>query len=107
MDERETPLRGGRTIPAIVRIEDSVHRPVGPRSAFVHQRKGFPVRHDFSGLTHRAERYFSFLPGEVPAEVGSFLHARLVAVARAFYTNFTTPAAGCELTNGSSRILTS
>ena len=113
MDERETPLRGGRTIAAIVRIEDSVRRPVGPRSAFVHQllisleREGFPVRHDFSRLTHRAERYFSFLPGEVPAEVGSFLHARLVAVARAFYTNFTTPAAGCELTNGSSRILTS
>lgn len=37
MDERETPLRGGRTIPAIVRIEDSVHRPVSPHSAFVHQ----------------------------------------------------------------------
>ena len=68
MDERETPLRGGRTIAAIVRIEDSVRRPVGPRSAFVHQllisleREGFPVRHDFSRLTHRAERYFSFLP---------------------------------------------
>src|SRR4029077_21146679 len=63
MDKRETPLRGGRTIPAIVRIEDSVHRPVSPHSAsfincsLIWKREGFPVRHDFSRLTHRTERY--------------------------------------------------
>jgi hypothetical protein len=97
MDERETPLRGGRTIAAIVRIEDSVRRPVGPRSAFVHQllisleREGFPVRHDFSGLTHRAKRYFRFCPARFRPSWEGF-HTLNWLRPRAFYANFTTPA---------------
>jgi hypothetical protein len=59
--------------------------------------EGFPVRHDFPGLTHRAERYFRFYR-EGSGRGGFFytfdsMRARLLR-------QFHDAGASCELTNG-------
>ena len=69
-DEAEQPLSGGRVTQGIVRVGDTVRRPVGPRSDFVHElllfleRSGFDGAPRFLGLDDRGREILSRVPGE-------------------------------------------
>ena len=77
----------GRTTPGIQRVNDTVHRPIGPRSGFVHkvlqhlERRGFTGAPRYLGVNAGAE-ILSFLAGDVPRELGAFSTAQLIAAAR-------------------------
>ena len=106
MDGQETPLRrGGRTTAAIVRIEDSVRHPAGPRSAFVHhllislKTRGFSGAPRFLEIDSSGREILFVFTQRVPAQVGSFFHAPLGTVAR-LLRQFHEASASCELTDG-------
>lgn len=84
----EIPLIGGRVTPAVVRVGATVRRPQGPQSAFVHQllqgltESGFAGAPQFLGVDDRDREILSFLPGDVPADLGTFTEAQVGAAAR-------------------------
>ena len=86
--EGETLLRGGRTTAEVVRIGDTVRRPMNPHSPFVHRllghldAKGFAGAPRFLGVDSSGREVLSYLPGEVPNELGEFTRSQLVSGAR-------------------------
>ncbi|MFF1872361.1 phosphotransferase [Kitasatospora herbaricolor] len=71
--ENEVPLVGGRVTPGVVRVGDTVRRPVTASSPFVvellgHlQQQGFTGAPRHLGLDEAGRDVFSYLPGWVPA----------------------------------------
>ncbi|HEY2683425.1 MAG TPA: phosphotransferase [Steroidobacteraceae bacterium] len=87
-------LAGGRTTPGVIRIGDAVHRPASSRSAFVAALLGYLESIHFAGVPRylgqdsHGRDVFSFLPGEVPSELGFIPDAQLRRAAgliRAFH----------------------
>lgn len=84
----EFPLDGGRTTAGVVRIGDTVRRPLTDRAPFVHgllrhlEARGFTGAPRFLGIDSEGREILSFLPGYVPDELGHFSDAQLTAVAR-------------------------
>src|SRR2546422_4641892 len=85
----ENPLTGGRVTNGVVRVGQTVHRPLRPNSAFVRsllahlERRGFDAAPRYLGADQQGREVFSFLPGQVPAELDSqFSDATLAAAAR-------------------------
>jgi Phosphotransferase enzyme family len=64
------PLGGGRVTPGVVRVGDTVRRPAGPRSHFVHQlldhlaSAGFDGAPRFLGIDDQGREMLSLLPGQ-------------------------------------------
>jgi len=88
MPDAEVALFGGRITPGIVRVGNTVRRPMtGDRSA-VHsllrhlEESGFDGVPRFLGVDDRAREILSFLPGEVPRDLDHFSDAQLMAAAR-------------------------
>lgn len=81
-------LEGGRTTPGVVRIGDTVRRPTGPHSPFVHRvlnhlaGKRFQAAPVFGGIDDQDREILSFIPGDVPRELGVFSDDQLTAAAR-------------------------
>jgi phosphotransferase family enzyme len=88
MRTAEIKLTGGRTTPRVVRLGDTVRRPLSSGSAFVHdllrhlEAKGFEGAPRFLGLDDKGREVLTFLPGEVPAELEPFSNEQLDAAAR-------------------------
>jgi hypothetical protein len=86
--ETPIPLSGGRTTPGVVRIGDTVRRPVTSQSTFVHgllnhlERSGFTGAARFLGIDSAGREILSFIPGSVPLELGAFSDDQLTAAAR-------------------------
>jgi len=86
--KQEVALTGGRTTTGVVRIGDTVHRPIGARAAFTHEllrhlgAREFVGAPRFLGVDSLGREVLSFLPGDVPSELGGFSDAQLVAAAR-------------------------
>lgn len=65
----EVPLGGGRVNEGVVRVGDTVRRPVGPHSPFVHEllrhleQVGFEDAPRFLGVDAVGREIISFLPG--------------------------------------------
>lgn len=84
----ETPLRGGRSTAGVVRINDTVRRPVRERAAFVHEllqhldARGFAGAPRFLGIDDAGREMLSFIPGDVPPDLGAFSDDQLAAAAR-------------------------
>ncbi len=84
----EIPLRGGRTTSGVVRVGETVRRPPSARSPFVHRLLqdltacGFAGAPRFLGVDDRGREILSFLPGDVPRDLGVFTDAQLDAAAR-------------------------
>lgn len=84
----ELELTGGRTTPRVVRVGDTVRRQLSSGSTFVHEllrhleAKGFEGAPRFLGLDDKGREVLTFLPGEVPPELGSFSDGQLTAAAR-------------------------
>lgn len=85
--DTEIELTGGRTTEGVVRIGDTVHRPISGRSGFVHsilrhlEAKGFHGAPRFLGLDDNGREVLTFLPGEVPNDLGAFTDDQIAAAA--------------------------
>jgi Ser/Thr protein kinase RdoA (MazF antagonist) len=72
----------------VVRIGEAVRRPMSSHSAFVHQllrhleARGFAGAPRFLGVDSSGREVLSYLPGEVPNELGEFARSQLVSAAR-------------------------
>ena len=79
---------GGRTISGVVRVGETVRRPQSAQSTFVHRllqylaASGFTGAPRFIGVDDRGREILSFLPGDVPSDLGMFTGAQLDAAAR-------------------------
>jgi hypothetical protein len=77
--EREQPLTGGRVTPGVVRVGETVRRPVRGNSEFVHrllahlEAAGFEGAPRYLGSDEAGREMFSFLPGVVPDELDATL----------------------------------
>ena len=86
--QQEIPLLGGRTTATVVRIGDTVRRPIKERATFVHEllkhleRRGFGGAPRFLGIDGAGRESLSFIHGSVPPELGSFSDDQLAAAAR-------------------------
>src|SRR6267378_3317909 len=77
-----THLTGGRTTSSVVRIGETVRRSPGLQAAFVHDVLVELERHDFQGTDENGREVLSYLPGDVPSELGWFSDATLTGAAR-------------------------
>jgi hypothetical protein len=81
----EVPLSGGRITQGVVRIGDTVRRPVTARSAFVAellnhlQQRGFTGAPRYLGLDDTGRDTFTYLPGRVPATFQLWSNDQVVA----------------------------
>jgi len=82
------PLRGGRTTLGVVKLGETVRRPATPNSIFVRnllmhlERSGFAGAPRHLGVDEDSRDVFSYLPGEVPSELGRHKDHVLQAAAR-------------------------
>jgi hypothetical protein len=73
----EIPLLGGCQTAGIVRVGDTVRRPVGPRSPFVHtllrylEAAGFSGAPRLLGIDEQGREILTFFEGEVPHDSGN------------------------------------
>jgi hypothetical protein len=83
----EIPLTGGRLTDGVVRVGDTVRRPTGPHSPFVHrllshlEAVGFDGSPRLLGVDDRGREVLSFLDGWVPPNLDRFPDETLVAAA--------------------------
>ncbi len=83
--EGEEPLSGGRITCGVVRVGDTVRRPVTARSAFVAELLGHLESHGFAGaprylgLDDRGRDTFSYVPGWVPARFRTWSRSQVAA----------------------------
>ena len=90
--EREIPLTGGRTTTGVVRVGNTIRRPIDGRGPLAHnllhhlERRGFNGAPRFLGIDDAGREILSFIPGFVPPELGYFTDTQLVAAARLFTT---------------------
>src|ERR1700728_1371426 len=90
-DEAEIPLAGGDVTEGVVRVGDTVRRPVGPHSPLVHallthlESIGFEGAPRFLGIDRAGREVLSYLDGEVagrPRPPWIADEARLASVGR-------------------------
>lgn len=81
-------MSGGRTTPGVVRIGDTVRRPIKEHATFVHEllqhfeSRGFAGAPRFVGIDSAGREILSFIPGAVPPELGTFSDNQLTAAAQ-------------------------
>jgi hypothetical protein len=74
--EEEVPLLGGMSTPGVVRVGDTVRRPIGANSDYVHglllllERCGFEGAPRFLGLDPQGREVLSFVEGFAPPHNG-------------------------------------
>ena len=85
----EVPLRGGRITPGVVRVGETVRRPTGANSTFVHElllhleRVGFGGVPRFLGIDAQGREILSYVEGSVPRDLcRDYPDEVLVAAAR-------------------------
>jgi Ser/Thr protein kinase RdoA (MazF antagonist) len=85
MSEIEVPLTGGRITPGVVRVGDTVRRPIRGDRSDVHallkhlEEVGFDGTPRFLGIDGQNREILSFLPGEVPPDLAHFNDTQLRA----------------------------
>jgi hypothetical protein len=102
MTDQEIALKGGRVTAGVVRVGDTVRRPLGAHSPFVHavlrhlEARGLEGVPRFLGLDAKGREILSFVPGNVPTELGNFSDLQLAAAAR-LLRRFHDAGADCDL----------
>jgi hypothetical protein len=87
-DPPEQPLAGGRVTAGVVRVGDTVRRPQGAHSPFVHEllghleEAGFDAAPRLLGVDEQAREVLSFIPGDVPPDLALFADDELCAAFR-------------------------
>jgi thiamine kinase-like enzyme len=101
----ESPLLGGRTATEVVRIENTVRRPLGPHSEFAHallrllEGKKFDHAPQFLGIDDKGREILTFMEGKVPHEEMNWTDDQLVKVVQ-MIKGFHDATAGNELAGG-------
>jgi hypothetical protein len=101
MAQEEIPLTGGRVTTGVVRIGNTVRRPLGAHSPFVHGLLRHLESHGLEGVPRllgidaKGREILSFLRGDVPSELGNFSELQLAAAAR-LLRKLHDAAADCE-----------
>jgi len=86
--EEETPLSGGRVTSGVVRIGNTVRRPLGPNSTFVHallrhlESAGYSHAPRLLGVDPQGREVLTFVPGTVPTDLGYFSESQVREAAR-------------------------
>jgi len=99
----ELRLHGGRVTEGVVRVGDTVRRPRKANSAFVRdllsylQEQGFDGAPRFLGADELGRETFSYLPGEVPAELDPDLSDQVLVNAARLIRRFHDATAGSQL----------
>lgn len=84
----ESQLEGGRVTKGVVRVGDTVRRPRGPHSPFVHElllhleAVSFPHAPRFLGIDAEGREILTYVNGQVPADLGRFSDSQLRAASR-------------------------
>jgi hypothetical protein len=103
--ELEVPLKGGRLTSGVVRVGDTVRRPTGPHSPFVHrllrhlETVGFEAAPRLLGVDEHGREALSFIDGWVPPNLDHFADETLAAAAR-LLRRLHDATAGSELAAG-------
>lgn len=88
MGRSEFRLAGGRSTPGVVRVGDTVRRPISANSDFVHgllrhlETRAFAGAPRYLGLDEKGREILSYLPGNVPLELGDFTDMQCSAAAK-------------------------
>lgn len=99
----ETPLHGGRITPGVVRVGDTVRRPTGPHSSFVHallshlERTGFAGAPRFLGLDEKGREILSYFDGLVPDNIEPWFADEQLVEAAELLRRFHDATAGSEI----------
>ena len=97
----EIPLTGGKTNVGIVKVGDTVRRPINGNSKFVQEllcyleKVGFNESPRFLGIDEQGREIFSYIKGYVPSNLGMWSDAQLVAAAK-FIKRFHDVSVGSE-----------
>jgi hypothetical protein len=85
MSEEEILLTGGRNTAGVVRFGDTVRRPLRGDHNWAHgllthlEEQGFDGSPRFLGIDERDREIMSYLPGDVPSDLGHFAEFQLAA----------------------------
>lgn len=85
---KEIALTGGMSTPGVVRVGDTVRRPLTDRSAFVHdvllhlERRGFDRAPRFLGIDEKGRASLTYIAGTVARQVGGFRREQWLSAAR-------------------------
>jgi hypothetical protein len=88
--------------PGVVRVGETVRRPLKAKSAFVHdvlrhlERQGFDRAPRFLGIDEKGREMLTYIPGNVPQQVGGFKKEQWIAAA-GLLKRFHDATADCEL----------
>jgi Phosphotransferase enzyme family len=99
----ELPLRGGRITKGVVRVGDTVRRPIRPSSPLVptllaHLReRGFYAAPRYLGRDERERDVFSFVPGAVPTDLDPAIPDDALAAGARLIRRFHDATAGTEI----------
>ncbi len=106
MDARkEVALTGGRITQGVVRVGNTVRRPTGPHTPFVHsllrhlEEVGFDGAPRVLGIDERGREIVTFIEGHVPPDLATWLDDQLVEAAE-LIRRFHDATAGAELAAG-------
>lgn len=84
----EIPLEGGRITTGVVKVDNTVRRPLSENSPFVHsllqhlERSGFPGAPRFLGIDDKSREILSYLEGTVPSDLAWFSDNQLESAAK-------------------------
>ncbi len=87
MDAREKLLTGGRITQGVVRIGNTVRRPTGPHTPFVHsllrhlEQVGFDGAPRVLGIDEQGREILTFIEGYVPPDLGTWSDEQFVRAA--------------------------
>jgi hypothetical protein len=99
----ELQLPGGRVTEGVVRIGDTVRRPLAPNASFRHallahlSAWGFDAAPQYLGTDDVGREILSFLPGDVPAELDASLPDDALRAAAGLIRRFHDATAGSQL----------
>jgi len=84
----ENPIHAGRTAPGIERVGETIRRPTGSHSAFVHallrhlDARAFGGAPKWLGVDSSGREILSYLAGDVPPDLGDFSAEQVAAAAQ-------------------------
>lgn len=88
MSEIEVPLAGGFITQGVVRVGNTVRRPLKPNADFAHallshlEAVGFTAAPRFLGIDEQGREMLSFVEGDVPLNLGEWTNEQLIAAAK-------------------------
>ncbi len=103
MDAGGKVLTGGRITQGVVRIGNTVHRPTGPHTKFVHsllphlEESGFSGAPRVLGIDEQGQEILTFIEGYVPPDLATWSDVQLVRAAE-LIRRFHDATAGSTLT---------